>query len=271
VTRKRILIHGVDFSGAADAGRRIWIASGKPRGRALALTSCIPGRELPGSGRSRTGSLRALRAFIASATDAVFGMDFPFGLPMELLTESSWDRFALRFPEAHRSADAFRNWCRARTPGRESKRVTDAETATPFAPSNLRLYRQTFYGIRDILSPLVRDGLVCVLPMQRRRARGAWLIEVCPASTLKSEGLYRHYKGPGAAPAASRRRILRSLCARGLLVPPASGIASGIVADRGGDALDSVVAALAAARYVRTGGPRGSVKETARREGLVYV
>jgi hypothetical protein len=39
-------IFGIDFSGAADAGRRIWIASGKVKGEVLHTDDCFPARAL---------------------------------------------------------------------------------------------------------------------------------------------------------------------------------------------------------------------------------
>ena len=59
----------------------------------------------------------------------------------------------------------------------------------------LRLYRQTYFGIRDVLYPLARDQQVCVLPMQSVLPDRAWILKICPASTLKRENLYlRRYK-----------------------------------------------------------------------------
>jgi hypothetical protein len=52
------------------------------------------------------------------------------------------------------------------------------------------LFRQTCFGIRSVLAPLVRDGLVSVVPMQRPAADKPWLLEICPASTLKARNLY---------------------------------------------------------------------------------
>jgi hypothetical protein len=50
---------------------------------------------------------------------------------------------------------------RLRALRRELKRRTDIETATPFSPYNLRLYR-THYGLRDVIALLVRSDLVRV-------------------------------------------------------------------------------------------------------------
>ena len=49
-------ILGVDFSGASDAGRKIWVAEGQPTDKGeLMLSHCVPAMNLlaGASGRSR--------------------------------------------------------------------------------------------------------------------------------------------------------------------------------------------------------------------------
>jgi len=40
-------VYGVDFSGAEDAGRKIWVATGTIEGRTLRIEQCQPGEALP--------------------------------------------------------------------------------------------------------------------------------------------------------------------------------------------------------------------------------
>jgi len=99
-----------------------------------------------------------------------------------------------------------------------------------------------------------------------------WLLEVCPASTLKQEGLYRSYKGKTDAHRMARARILESLERTGYLVIAAQAIRSLILEDPGGDALDSVIAALASCRALST--PTlltAEANEVYALEGRVYV
>ncbi|MBC8492937.1 MAG: DUF429 domain-containing protein [Chloroflexi bacterium] len=243
--------YGVDFSGARDAGKRIWIAVGRDEGKSLRIEACHRADTLPGSGRHRDTVLAALRDFIAKEPTSVFGLDFPFGLPKALVTQDSWARFVLDLPDHYQSADAFRHACREVAEGRELKRLTDAESQTPFSPYNLRLYRQTYHGIRDVLHPLVRDQQACVLPMQRASSGKPWILEICPASTLKQQGLYMFYKGKTDAHRMARARILESLEMAGHLVIATQAIRSLILDDHGGDALDSVIAAFATSRALR--------------------
>lgn len=74
-----------------------------------------------------------------------------------------------------------------------------------------------------------------------------WLLEVCPASTLKQEGLYEPYKGKTAQHRAQRQHILAVLEESGLLHIE-SDLHDDLVADADADGLDSVVAAVVAAR-----------------------
>ena len=156
------------------------------------------------------------------------------------------------FPIRYRSPERLRAACRSAADGRELKRVTDADARTPFSAYNLRLYRQTYHGIRDLLLPLVQGAHARVLPMQSPWREKPSLMEVCPASTLKRLGLYQPYKGRSIAHRRARGRILKALERAGLLLARAE-LRGPILSCAGGDALDSVIAALAAHRAWRSG------------------
>lgn len=238
---------GVDFSGARDAGNRIWIAEGEIENGAVRIETCFPARDLPGSAAARRAALAALVEFLAAQDGAVIGLDFPFGLPVPLIAEATWEAFVAAFPARYGSAEGFRAACNEAAGGRELKRRTDVEARTPFAVYNLRLFRQTYAGIAEVLRPLVATDAARVLPMQHPVDGKPVIAEICPASLLKSRGLYPSYKGRRDAHRRARRSIVRGLAARGLLAPLTARIARTVVADHGGDALDSVVAALGAA------------------------
>lgn len=268
--RKLRPVFGVDFSGAADAGRKIWIAAGTlDADGALHIERCQPVAALPGGGVERETALAALRALIAGQPQGVFGVDFPAGLPRALVNAPDWVAFALGFARTHPDPAAFRDACRRAAGGRDLKRRTDVETRTPFSPYNLRLYRQTYFGVRDVLAPLVRDGAAAVAPMQRPARGRPLLLEVCPASLLKAGGLYRPYKGRSSAHRAARRRICEAVCASdGMSIE--APVRRRVAADTEGDALDSVLAAVAVARALRR--PRSIIAADAtyRMEGMVY-
>ncbi len=246
-------IIGIDWSGAADAGRRIHIAEGRLADSGLRLTALRRAEELPGAHRQRETCLPVLCAWLAAQGPCAVGLDFPFGLPRQLVDAPDWVSFVAGFPDRFRSPEAFRDWCRARSGGRELKRRSDIETRTPFSPYNLRMYRQTYWGITALLAPLVANGAAVALPMQPAHPGLPWLLEACPASLLKRLGVYTPYKGHGTELRDARAHILETLRARERLRKPRRAMVDQIVDDSGGDALDAVIAGLAAARAV-TGG-----------------
>lgn len=263
-------VYGVDFSGARDAGRLIWIAGGVIDGNVLRIERCQPAAELPGGGVARERALTALRDFVAAARDAAFGFDFPFGLPATLVTQPTWADFAGRFARDYPDADTFRHACVTASGGRELRRQTDDVAKTPFSPYNLRLYRQTYTGIRDLLAPLADDDAASVVPMQVAHPGRPWLLEVCPASTLKRAGHYIPYKGRTAAHRAARECILEVLGTMASVeIPPAVQQLASV--DTGGDALDSLIAAVTTFRVVTNPSFPGRCTERERLEGRVYV
>jgi hypothetical protein len=259
---------GIDFSGSVNAGRKIWMASGRAGNNVLLIETCWRGEALPGSSRDRAECLAALRAFIRSAGEALIGLDFPLGLPCELMKGQTWLQFIHTFVDRFSMPQQFRQACLRAAQGRELKRRTDVEARTPFSPYNLRLYRQTYYGLRDVIAPLVREWSVRVLPMQRRRSDLPSLIEICPASTLKQLNWYRPYKGRSIQQRASRLMILRSLQREGVQL--AGQLKPIVLADTEGDALDSIIAAWAAYRS-RAQLDRMPIERLYQREGYVFV
>ncbi len=242
---------GIDFSGARDAGRRIWIASGALDDTgAPTIARCIPASELPGGAVDRaTAHAAVVRAIAEAPAGALIGCDFPFALPAPLMPVTSWAAFVEGFAERYPDAASFRTACVRAADGSELKRACDRAARTPFCVYNLRLYRQTWHGVADVLAPLVRRGRVAAPPMLVPPGRHLPIVlEACPASLLKAEALYRRYKGIGEAFAETRRDILGALAQRGALSVPAGAVREVLIADAGGDALDAVLAALAAAR-----------------------
>ncbi len=266
MTRRRVL--GVDFSGARHAGDHIWIAVGTQNGGRLSLESCRPARGLPGGGRDRRSALAALNAFLESERRAAAGLDFPFGLPRPLVTERRWEDFVRAFPRRYPDAESFRAACRRAAAGRELKRRTDVEARVPFSAYNLRLYRQTYFGIAEVLLPLLNSAAASVVPMQPPASGKVLLAEICPASLLKRLGLYMPYKGQGSHLRDARAEIVRSFYNSGLLNDIEKRIYNKIIGDPGGDALDAVLAAIATANLPRLHRPTHDPVE--RVEGRVY-
>ena len=219
----------------------------------LSITACAPIGQWAGAGAGREDCHKALVELIATSPDAVFGCDFPFSLPEFLMQGRSWSRFAEEFARQFSMPEDFREHCRKLADGTERRRVCDREARVPFAAYNLRIYRQTFYGVRDVLAAAVARQAAAVIPMQEYAANKAWIVEACPASTLKSLGVYRPYKGATKAHRAQRGRILDCLHETGLIAAVDGRLRAMLLADQGGDALDSVIAAAATARAYKDG------------------
>lgn len=234
---------GVDFSAAADGGRRTWIAIAEPRNSGLAVKDLFPAQDLPGSGLHPDAFLPALADFLAGQRRALAGLDFPFSLPRPLIDAESWTDFVHGFAARYPDPAAFRADCRRRSGGRELRRRCDVEARTPFSPYNLRLFRQTWFGIARLLAPLVARGRVGVAPMLAGPEDGVLLAEICPASTLRRLNAGRAYKGQTEIARARRGEILKLFVKNGLEPTEKAGITA--EENHRGDALDAVIAASA--------------------------
>ena len=244
-------IFGVDFSGAVKAGKKIWISKGRIAGDQLLVEDCFQGKELPGSGMNRENCLKALVSFIVAQDSSIFGLDFPFGIPARVVEGRTWEEFVESFPDEYTSPDEFRRISLSKAGGKELKRKTDREKRTPFSPYNLRLYRQTYFGIREVLHPLIRDRLAYVVPMYKPEVSKPVIVEVCPASLLKEEDLYLPYKGGNNNKEGQRKHILEQFEKRAYLTNLPERIHLSVLKDTEGDALDSILACFAAFRALR--------------------
>lgn len=241
-------VAGVDFSGARAAGKNIWIAEGAVTADGVKIEMLQCAADLPGGANAFDPAMTALVDHVATLTEHVIGFDFPFSLPADLIEQDTWPAFIHDFASNYSTPEQFREHCRDRTGGREYKRATDTEARVPWCAYNLRLYRQTWAGIRHVLFPLVEHWGARVIPMQKPVKEAPLIAEICPASTLKAEGLYVPYKGPDADLRAAREHILRSVTRRGLLSPLRGTLRTTVLENTGGDALDAVLSAIAAAR-----------------------
>jgi hypothetical protein len=263
-------ITGIDFSGASDAGAKIWIATGRRDDGAITITDCRPAMHLPGGGRAPSPALAALRAFLVAEADTIAGCDFPFSLPADLVAANNWRGFALDFTRRYPTPRDFHDLCHAATGGIETKRRTDREDRTPFNSFNLRLYRQTWWGIGHLLAPLVGAGQATVWPQMPKRAGRPLLVEVCAACSLIRLDHYPSYKGRTSAHHKARAGIIDLLVASRWLAPPARSLRATLLDNSGGDALDAVIGAVAVNRACALGHLARRPDRIDRIEGRVF-
>ena len=261
-------IYGVDFSGAKNAGDAIWIAhaqafsrerltsaSSVERRRALKLVDLQSLSSSAGTSE-REPSLEHLVKLIAQSQDALWALDFPFGLPIELFDQGiAWSTQLEVLRGWNSGAYDFGIWCVERTRKllnrMHVRRTTDVDAKTPFDCYHYRIVYQMFHGMRDVLLPLARHRGTAILPFGYRKLDRAQrvMVEACPSSTLKRlSAPHQNYKQPAGGPLTSIRRRTRHKILD--LIQPYIEISEQhrrtIMRNGGGDALDAVIAAVGA-------------------------
>ena len=243
-------LHGVDFSGAAEAGgrnRKIWIASWYPDREYVELRS---GGGDPGFDRRRFAAM-VIRG------GGTWVVDFPFGPPAAVAKAAGWTAWqeyvawCASNPDPTALRDKLRERCRLARLRWSQRREIDESIGTTWFPFFEQLYRQTITGGRDVLGPLSQAGRdsVRILPFHRHApatAERSVVVEGFPGATLKEHGLpVTGYKRRDGCGERKRRRILDFLRAGGIPIRDADAEAA--VRDADGDAVDALVL-LSAAR-----------------------
>lgn len=274
-------IYGVDFSGAKRAGKNAWVACLVPKGSRFALSELQSLGEVCGTDE-RTVCLRGLVERVLLSRGALWGMDFPFGLPQGLFEPSTTWQAQLDWVAAWPSdAPSLGRDCQARGRATDSstptRRVTDREARAPFGPYHYRIIHQTFHGMREVMLPLARDSGTAVLPFGYGHIKRAQrvVMEVCPSSTLRMltlpHQLYKQLDGKALAPQRERNRavILKRL---GEHIDINHSQHTRMMDNLGGDALDAVIAAYGAVvAWQRADHAQLARDERYLREGLIYV
>jgi len=257
-------IHGVDFSGAKLAGLNIWIAvaatpASPIQGRVelatqasrLQLVSLNRLGDLAGT-EERAPALAHLVGQILQSNQALWGIDFPFALPIEIV-EPGWGlNEQLGWAKGFKGdAYAFGRECveRAKKVGDKLhiRRTTDLETKTPFDCYHYRIICQTFHGMRDVLGKLVGTTGTIIPPFDRVKRFDRAVVESCPGSTLKRwNAPHNNYKQPAGGPLEAKRiknrKLILAALAQRIDIAPA--FLRTIQRNPGGDALDAVLAAV---------------------------
>lgn len=256
-------VFGVDFSGARLAGLNAWIATMEVCEPAKCMTSpplklldLQPLHRAAGDAQRET-VCGYLASSILASRSALWGMDFPFGLPVELGL-GDW-RDQLRHVGDH-DGDAktygrhLVDIARRRGDSIHIRRLSDQETKTPFDCYHYRIIYQTFHGMRDVLAPIAGQAETAVMPFESDRWPGAAkvqrvVVESCPSSTLKRWTLpHQNYKQPGNHPPDATRRRTRRAIMQVLTrsVEVSDHRRRVMMTNPGGDALDAVLAGVGA-------------------------
>jgi hypothetical protein len=238
-----LLLHGVDFSGAESGGAA--------KIRMVTRDLAAPRSPLLSRGRmDRHLLLRSLQELAQDGRSHLVRIDAPFGLPLETLrragVEPSWSAMSA-WLASFGSPRAWRSELRA-SDRREPRRVCDEAFRTPMAPMNLRVFKQTWTLIAEVLRPLAERG-VRVEPVHAAADASLTVCEGCPASVLKLLGWPDHgYKGQGEPPRARRADLLARLAGQGLVMPAA--MVNAAEQDPEGDLLDAIVLTLDPLQWV---------------------
>jgi hypothetical protein len=134
-------VYGVDFSGARLAGRNTWVARLEPgKGRRataphrLAELACL--ERLCGTAE-RGAALAHLVQLIAASERALWALDFPFGLPVEVMDPgvrwlAQFDFLQAWGEDAYGAGLECLRRARALGGPQHIRRLTDAEARAPF-------------------------------------------------------------------------------------------------------------------------------------------
>ena len=245
-----MILHGVDFSGADSGGsHKIRVATRtaggahqRPSGRAREGAARTDAAETAVERMDRRGLLEQIRT---SATDGLphfWRIDAPVGLPAATLESHGIGGDWLAVAQWMESFGGARPWRAAlrsieRT---EPRRVADHEARTPMAPMNLRVFKQTWTLVCEVLLPLAREGQVSIEPMRPVPGARVSVGEGCPASVLQRRGWpSRAYKGAGEPPQRVREEILRRL--RGVGVRTSAAVQRQAAEDTEGDIVDALI------------------------------
>ena len=240
-------ILGIDYSGARD-DRNTWLTRGNLEGLCLTLESC-----------ARVARADLTETLAACSGTAVAALDFPFATPKAFA--EFWEPGSRAMPDLWAAAamlgyDDFldlRN--RFVAVHGEPKRACDPpESYSCLHMVNPIMVPMTFHGMQMLhqlwTGSTANSVSVPPLPeMSRQDSNGVTeLLEVMPGAVLRRLGLpFKGYKG-GARAVERRRRIVDDLPERAYPIAFDFGAFEDI-ALRNHDALDSIVAAVAAALW----------------------
>lgn len=264
-------VYGVDFSGARDAGASIWLTEATSTEEGLTVERAgraddfLADHYTGATSTDRALTLAALAAFVRSRDDAAFGFDFPFSVP-ERIADSVFDAESWRGVVDEiadcEGADAFVErcveWADDHADRTYLKRETDREHGA-FSPYHFFVQNQTYHGIAGLLAAI--ESETRIVPFDASASGDPIVAETYPAGVLGELDLCREgYKGTDDAHRTRRERNLDGLTELAD-VTVSQSLREMYVDDHEGDALDSLLAAVAVHRNLGEWGHRPDLLE----------
>jgi hypothetical protein len=271
------VVYGVAYGDGGSEATETWVGRGVVTADGLSVDRCAPADEWFDAPEAPPET-PTLTTFLADLPPtAAVGLDFPFGLPEAVVAEETWEAFLRCLPSWVDGPDDLRRRCERHlgttgTPTAPDARLraTDAPLSamSPFAEP---IVASTFYGLRDVLRPLVLSDAVRVLPMTSPHPDRPFAIEVYPAGTLVDLDLFvAGYEGGDDEARSIRAGTLESLPdATDHPLEIADGAFEAAVAGRA--AFDCVVATIAVYRNSRTASALTVSDPQRLLEGQVFV
>ncbi len=281
-------IIGVDFSGAKNEKmtKKTWICEGELTGNDLTIKTCDP--------ITRKELTKKLKNLAAIRSDMVVAMDFPFGVPKAFAMfwfEKRPQDFCCQKPETMRDlwAAALRSnhnldklRCSFLKRYGAMLRNSDSKFGGPLSPLSkaINMFPMTFEGMKLLGQLRACDNLnFRVPPLEGDGQDGPVLLEIMPGVLLRSFGIQAE-KYKGKAHLKCREKMVSEL-----RMKEKTGIDLCLPNDSAkkctdnDDCLDSLVAAIGAAQWVKNKGdflhprkvvPQEEEIELARLEGWLY-
>ncbi|WP_058581054.1 hypothetical protein [Haloprofundus marisrubri] len=258
---------------ARESGDRSWVVEATVTDESLRVDDCAPVAERFGVSPHRTDTVAALVSHLADLGGCcAVGLDFPFGLPKTVIPERRWQRFVDELPDWFSSPEDMTKRCRMHARLVTDSAETDLLRATEeplgaIAAYDDRLSTETFYGIRDVLRPLVLTDTARVVPMQMPKEGCPLVLETYPAGTLDTLEC-REQEDRSAADAPTPSLVFDNLADRAVELSPT---VRERVVDGGDSALEAVIAAFATFRNATDPANLRMTDELPSVEGYVYV
>lgn len=238
---------GIDYSASKKPANKIWVADCKLENNSIILNQIYSLKE-----KIKYNSLNSCNLYLVNLVknniNYSFGFDFSFSIPDVFFPEHTWEELILVFKKKWISANLFKENLLFLSDKKELKRSTEIEAKVPFSTYNLWIYKQTYYGITEILAPLLQANCCKIIPFQSRKKNYPAILETCPASFLKfnsgDSDLSKYYKGKKEANLERRTMILEILENNFNLKYNSNDFKNKILSNMDGDALDSLICAI---------------------------